>query len=59
MHGMNAGGKSHFLIETAQTAALLFKTNEDAKKVVGGQVRHAYYADLMRQAAESVSGLAP
>jgi CRISPR-associated protein Csd1 len=59
MHGMNAGGKSHFLIETAQTAVLLFKTNEDAKRVAGGQVRHAYYADLMRQAAESVPCLAP
>jgi CRISPR-associated protein Csd1 len=59
MHGMNAGGKAHFLIETAQTAVLLFKANEDAKKIVGGQVRHAYYADLIRQAAESVPCLAP
>ena len=32
MRGMNAGGKSHFLVESAQTVALLFKANEEDKK---------------------------
>ena len=58
MHGMNAGGKSHFLIETAQTAALLFKPNEDARKIAGGQVRHGYYADLIGRAGEAIPQLA-
>ena len=58
MHGMNAGGKSHFLIETAQTATLLFKANEDARKIASGQVRHGYYADLIGRAGEAVPQLA-
>ena len=57
MHGMNAGGKAHFLVETAQTVALLFKANEDAKKIAGGQERHHFYVRMLREAAGSVHQL--
>lgn len=53
MHGMNAGGKSHFLVESAQTVALLFKANEEDKKVSGAQIRHRVYTKLLRDAAQS------
>ena len=57
MHGMNAGGKAHFLIETTQTSALLFKGNEDANKVASGHTRHMFYARLIREASESIPHL--
>ena len=53
MHGMNAGGKSHFLVESAQTVALLFKANEEDKKIAGAQIRHRFYTKLLRDAAQS------
>ncbi len=53
MHGMNAGGKSHFLVESAQTVALLFKANEDDKKIAGAKIRHRFYTQLLREAAQS------
>lgn len=59
MHGMNAGGKAHFLIETAQTLALLLKTGEDPTRAATAQDRHGFFVDLLRQAAESVPVLVP
>jgi len=59
MHGMVAGGKAHFLVETAQTVTLLLKANEDAKKITSGEVRHRFYTQLLREAAKSVSQLEP
>lgn len=53
MHAMNAGGKSHFLVESAQTVALLFKANEDDKKIVSARTRHRFYMQLLREAAKS------
>ena len=53
MRGMNAGGKSHFLVESAQTVALLFKANEEDKKMAGAQIRHRFYTQLVRDAAQS------
>ena len=53
MHAMNAGGKSHFLVESAQTVALLFKANEDDKKIAGAKTRHRFYIRLLREAAKS------
>ena len=53
MHAMNAGGKSHFLVESAQTVALLFKANEDDKKIAGAKTRHRFYIWLLREAAKS------
>ena len=57
MHGMNAGGKSHFLVESAQTIALHFKSNEEAKKIQTGEERHRYYVELLKAAAQSVAPL--
>ena len=59
MHGMNAGGKAHFLVETAQTAALLFKSGEEAKKVATAQERHRFFVHLLGEAAATVPLLAP
>ncbi len=59
MHGMNAGGKSHFLVETVQTVALLFKANEEAKKIVGTEEKHRFFVDMLRKAADSIPGLIP
>lgn len=59
MHGMNAGGKAHFLIETAQTAALLFKANEDEKKIASGGERHRFFASHLLEAAKTAEVLKP
>ncbi len=59
MHGMNAGGKSHFLVETVQTVALLFKTNEDPKKITNTEEKHKVFVDMLREAAMSSPVLAP
>ena len=58
MHNMNAGGKSHFLVETAQTVALLFKVNEDPKKVASSEDKHSFFVALLRKAANSIPMLA-
>jgi len=54
MHGMNAGGKSHFLVESAQSIALHFKSNEEAKKIQAGEERHRYYVEILEAAAQTV-----
>lgn len=59
MHGMNAGGKAHFLIETAQNALLLFKGNEDPNKIESTEQRHRFFVGLLREAAETAPRLAP
>ncbi len=59
MHGMNAGGKAHFLVETAQTAVSLFKANEDPEKIVTAEVRHAFFTRLIREASEPIPRLEP
>jgi len=58
MHNMNAGGKSHFLVETAQTVTLLFKGNEGAKKIEGTKGKHHFYINLLRLASRSTPHLA-
>lgn len=57
MHNMNAGGRAHFLVESAQTAALLFKANEDEKKIASAQGRHRFFVDLVQQAANQIESL--
>lgn len=57
MHGMNAGGKAHFLVETAQTAVLLFKANEDPKKIITAEVRHDFFTRLIREAGAEIPQL--
>lgn len=59
MHGMNAGGKSHFLVETAQTVTLLFKTNEDRKKIAAAEKKHKFFFDMLRKASVAIPMLAP
>jgi CRISPR-associated protein Csd1 len=55
MHGMNAGGRAHFLVESCQYAALLTKAGEAIDDKT--RRRHVYYANLLRQAAELVPQL--
>src|SRR5437016_4233006 len=50
MHGMNAGGKAHFLVESAQTTALHFKDNEEPKAIQAAHDRHRFYLDLLQEA---------
>ena len=59
MPGANAGGKSHFLVETVQTVALLFKANEEAQKIANTKKKHRFFVDLLRKASLSVSALIP
>jgi CRISPR-associated protein Csd1 len=58
MHNMNAGGRSHFLVETVQTAALLFKANEDQAKIQGTREKHQFFLGLLHKAAKSAVSLA-
>lgn len=57
MHGMQAGGRSHFLVESCQFVALLIKG--DAAPEDKTLKRHAYFIGLLRQAAAAVPMLAP
>lgn len=57
MHNMNAGGRSHFLIETAQTATLLFKANEESEKVDRVDGKHQFFVDMLRLASKASSPL--
>ncbi|EXJ15092.1 type I-C CRISPR-associated protein Cas8c/Csd1 [Imhoffiella purpurea] len=57
MHNMNAGGRAHFLVESCLYVTLLTKGNEDPDEKTAK--RHAYYLDLVRQAAAEVDLLKP
>ncbi len=57
MHNMNAGGKAHFLVETAQTIVLLFKAGEDQKKIEGTKDKHRFFVDMLCLASESAVNL--
>ena len=57
MHAMNAGGKSHFLVETVQTVVLMFKVNEEAKKISGTEDKHRFFVDMLGKAADSAPAL--
>lgn len=59
MSGMNSRGKSHFLVETAQTAVQLFKPGEDPNKIATSEIRHGFFTRLIREASHTVSRLAP
>jgi CRISPR-associated protein Csd1 len=58
MHGMNAGGRAHFLVESAQTVARHFKANEDPEKVESTLDRHRFYVNLIVAASQSTPSLA-
>jgi len=53
MHAMNAGGKSHFLVETVQTVVLMFKANEEAKKISGAVDKHRFFVEMLGKATDS------
>ncbi|MDR3557592.1 MAG: type I-C CRISPR-associated protein Cas8c/Csd1 [Syntrophobacteraceae bacterium] len=59
MHNMNAGGRAHFLVETLQTVTLLFKPNEDPKKVAGSREKHAFFKEMVRRASAVASTVQP
>lgn len=58
MHNMNAGGRAHFLIESAQTFVLLFKPDEDPKKVNSAKTRHDYFVELLDSASDDLPQMA-
>lgn len=51
MHKMDAGGRAHFLVETAQAVALYFKDNEEDKNKKKAVQRQRFYIGLLKQAA--------
>lgn len=59
MHRMNSGGRAHFLVETAQTAFMLFKANEDPKRITTAEEKHRFFVTLLQDAATSVHKLMP
>ncbi len=58
MHGMNGGGKSHFLVETVQTVMLIFKPKEEAQKISSTKEKHRYFVARLSEAAEISPALA-
>ncbi|MDP2830202.1 MAG: type I-C CRISPR-associated protein Cas8c/Csd1 [Sulfuricellaceae bacterium] len=59
MHGTQAGGKSHFLVETTQTAARLYKAKEERKKIASTRQKHHFFVDMLCKAAEDIPALRP
>lgn len=59
MHNMNAGGRAHFLVETLQTISLLYKPNEDPKKVVSSREKHLFFKDMVRQSSPFAAAIQP
>lgn len=59
MSGMNSGGKSHFLVETAQTGVQYFKNDEDPKNIAKSEIRHRFFVGLIREASRTVTLLEP
>lgn len=52
MHGMESGGKAHFLVESAQAVALHFKPDADPKTIEKGTRRHRFFTSMLAQATE-------
>ena len=59
MSGMNSGGKSHFLVETAQTGVQFYKNDEDPKNIAKSEIRHRFFVGLIREASRTVTRLEP
>lgn len=57
MPNMNAGGKSHFLVETVQTVVLLFKASEEQDKIEKTSGKHQFFVDMLRLASGASSHL--
>lgn len=56
MHGMNSGGKAHFLVEQAQHAVLLLSTDSSATPTP--TERHAHFLATLQLAAAQIPELA-
>lgn len=54
MHNMNAGGRAHFLVDSAQYVTMLFKKDEKPKAISDSEMRHAYFAGLLRSATAEI-----
>ena len=59
MHNMNAGGRSHFLVESAQYTVLHFKKDEKPKTINDSKIRHAYFSEMLRKASDDIPLLLP
>lgn len=57
MPNMNAGGKSHFLVETVQTVVFLFKASEEQDKIERTHGKHRFFVDMLRSASGASSHL--
>ena len=57
MHGMNAGGKSHFLVETVQTVVLIFEANAGKTKIASTKDKHNFFVEILGKAADSAPAL--
>ncbi|UCZ57492.1 type I-C CRISPR-associated protein Cas8c/Csd1 [Desulfurispirillum indicum] len=57
MHNMNAGGRSHFMVESIQNAAFFFKEGtEETEKL---KPRHEFFWNLIKEASEGEPRLEP
>jgi len=59
MHNMNAGGRAHFLVETVQTVALLFKDKEKENRIDATGEKHDFFVERLRLAAKDIASLVP
>ncbi|MGD9506797.1 MAG: type I-C CRISPR-associated protein Cas8c/Csd1, partial [Syntrophobacteraceae bacterium] len=59
MHNICVGGRAHFLVETLQTVALLFKPDEDEQKIAGFREKRFFFLETLRQAASAAPMLHP
>ena len=59
MHNMNSGGKSHFLIETTQTVARLYKAKEERKKIASTREKHDFFVEMLDEGANAIPALRP
>ena len=56
---VNTGGKSHFLVETAQTVARLYKANEERNKIASTREKHHFFVDMLGKGANDILALRP
>ena len=59
MHNMVAGGRAHFLVESAQTAALLFRKNTKPEEIQSATIKHQFFQKRTADAANDVACLMP
>ena len=57
MHNMVSGGKSHFLIETAQTVVRLYKAKEERKKISSTRIKHDFFVEMLGEGAKDIPEL--